>query len=223
MSLWMIAQLIHSRGSSKLSIASHWCAGVVSFCKVMPDQLLIKWFSKTAKMMNGKIRKDLHHLVPCRRLVCYARKQLTTCDRNAIQSSFIHAKSRFRAATISKREFQSTTLVRNNVNEIEIILKQFHDKTIDIQTTQKLLLQNSLSSNRPTSPVNDELLQSFATLDHDRTDRTGFPEVVFGQGKTAKQVASILEDMARNVNEIMSNEDTCSKSTLVSRAILATR
>lgn len=31
----------------------------------------------------------------------------------------------------------------------------------------------------------------FAKIDHDRKRRTGFPEVVFGQGKTTKQVTSI--------------------------------
>ncbi len=31
----------------------------------------------------------------------------------------------------------------------------------------------------------------FARLDHHRADRTGFPEVVFGQGKTPEQIAAI--------------------------------
>ncbi len=33
----------------------------------------------------------------------------------------------------------------------------------------------------------------FATLDHQRALRTGFPEVVFGQGKTAAQIVAIVE------------------------------
>lgn len=40
-------------------------------------------------------------------------------------------------------------------------------------------------------------LENFANLDHHRHKRAGFPEAVFGQGKSPKQVASILDDMAR--------------------------
>lgn len=36
----------------------------------------------------------------------------------------------------------------------------------------------------------------FARVDHHRTYRQGFPEVVFGQGKTADQVAAIAESIA---------------------------
>jgi NCAIR mutase (PurE)-related protein len=60
--------------------------------------------------------------------------------------------------------------------------------------------------------TNEEVLSSFANLDHSRSQRTGFPEAVFGQGKTPQQVAKILDDMARSANE-QSN----------SSAILATR
>ena len=69
-----------------------------------------------------------------------------------------------------------------------------------------------------TSP--EEALQSFANLDHARSGRTGFPEAIFAAGKTASQVASILDDMARYVNDIPPNDKSV---TTVSTAILATR
>lgn len=47
----------------------------------------------------------------------------------------------------------------------------------------------------------DQSLESFANLDHGRSQRTGFPEAVFAEGKTAEQVGKILDDMARNANE----------------------
>ena len=37
----------------------------------------------------------------------------------------------------------------------------------------------------------------FARVDHHRALRTGFPEVVFGQGKTAAQVSAILVELVR--------------------------
>jgi len=68
----------------------------------------------------------------------------------------------------------------------------------------------------------EDSLSQFANLDHGRSMRTGFPEAVFAEGKTPEQVASILDDMARNVNE------SCATSIKggggnTSTAILATR
>jgi NCAIR mutase (PurE)-related protein len=65
----------------------------------------------------------------------------------------------------------------------------------------------------------EETLQSFANLDHGRAMRAGFPEAVFAQGKTSKQVALILDDMALAVNIAIQNGQSDSAST----AILATR
>ncbi|MEM7531203.1 MAG: nickel pincer cofactor biosynthesis protein LarB [Chloroflexota bacterium] len=49
-------------------------------------------------------------------------------------------------------------------------------------------VDNALESLR-TLPFEE---MDFATLDHHRTLRTGFPEVVYAQGKTAEQVAKIM-------------------------------
>jgi NCAIR mutase (PurE)-related protein len=77
----------------------------------------------------------------------------------------------------------------------------------------------SLSSQSP-----DEILSSFANLDHSRVKRAGFPEAVFGQGKTPLQIHSILNSMAKNVNGMI---DTALESdsilTAASSAIIATR
>lgn len=66
----------------------------------------------------------------------------------------------------------------------------------------------------------DEILESFANLDHRRASRTGFPEAVFGQGKTPSQIHAILDSMAQNVNELTdADKSLCTAST----AIIATR
>lgn len=67
----------------------------------------------------------------------------------------------------------------------------------------------------------DELLNSFANLDHTRSSRTGFPEAVFGAGKTPNQIAMILDDMARHFNEQVAERDGSIEN--CERAILATR
>lgn len=82
-------------------------------------------------------------------------------------------------------------------------------------------LIKSLNAN-PSLKTPEETLKSFANLDHTRTRRTGFPEAVFAAGKTPFQVASILDDFARNINEQIeeSKEEFANSS---QGAILATR
>ena len=58
--------------------------------------------------------------------------------------------------------------------------------------------------------------------------RTGFPEAVFGQGKTPSQIHSILNSMAENVNKIMDNDNELANAedtsiSTASKAIIATR
>jgi len=43
----------------------------------------------------------------------------------------------------------------------------------------------------------------YAHIDHHRTLRKGFPEVIFGQGKTAEQIVGILERMMTQENIIL--------------------
>ena len=43
----------------------------------------------------------------------------------------------------------------------------------------------------------------FAHIDHHRTLRKGFPEVIFGEGKTAEQIAGILEKMIVQENTVL--------------------
>ncbi len=51
-------------------------------------------------------------------------------------------------------------------------------------------LQNLNFESRKFEPVDD-----FAKIDHHRTERTGFPEVVFGLGKTPDQIIAIMQVM----------------------------
>lgn len=93
-------------------------------------------------------------------------------------------------------------------SNIASILKRVQDGSLPLFEAENLL-------SRPS----DEALNSFANLDHSRTKRTGFPEAVFAEGKSALQVASILDDMALHVNRrVEAGEETRAE-----RAILATR
>lgn len=43
----------------------------------------------------------------------------------------------------------------------------------------------------------------FAKVDHHRHIRRGFPEVVFGEGKSSRQILSIMKSLARNLSPIL--------------------
>jgi len=44
---------------------------------------------------------------------------------------------------------------------------------------------------------------AYAHIDHHRSLRKGFPEVIFGEGKTADQIAGIMEKMQNQENIIL--------------------
>ena len=87
--------------------------------------------------------------------------------------------TRRRALLIGQK--QSSTLAR--------ILERVQDGTLSPLEAKTLIEE----------PNDKEILQSYADLDHERTKRSGFPEVVFAEGKTPEQVASILDSMAKHV------------------------
>lgn len=67
-----------------------------------------------------------------------------------------------------------------------------------------------------------ERLQSFVRIDHERSHRTGFPEVVFAQGKTSIQVCKILDNMAKYMIQRVVDESN-NQEIVPFSAILATR
>ena len=114
-----------------------------------------------------------------------------------------------------------------NDNELRRILQQVSEGNLSLSESEYLIRRQSdkelLSSrsSESSSPSPEELLKSFADLDHTRSSRTAFPEAVFGPGKTPSQIALILDDMARHFNDKVLESDGRIDSS--QRAILATR
>lgn len=105
------------------------------------------------------------------------------------------------------RKFLSTT-----PTTILGILEDVQSGKLDCQLAESLI--SKLSNSTP-----GDTLRSFANLDHTRSSRTGFPEAVFAEGKTPEQVAKILDDFARSLNEEIKRGELVDSR----RAILATR
>jgi NCAIR mutase (PurE)-related protein len=72
-----------------------------------------------------------------------------------------------------------------NRHQIRALLDQVHDGALTPEAAHERLLQVLRHA-----PFED---LGFARVDHHRALRQGFPEVVFGPGKTAEQVAGIAE------------------------------
>lgn len=79
--------------------------------------------------------------------------------------------------------------MRNDQPLLDVILQQIKDGTISIPEAKKKL-----------APYDD---LGFAKLDHHRAERTGFPEVVYGEGKTADQLVQILGSFKETIPRVL--------------------
>jgi NCAIR mutase (PurE)-related protein len=59
----------------------------------------------------------------------------------------------------------------------------------------------------------------FAQVDHDRAQRQGFPEVVFGQGKTPEQIAAIADAIVRRGHSLLVTRTTSAAYDAVAKSV----
>jgi NCAIR mutase (PurE)-related protein len=85
-----------------------------------------------------------------------------------------------------------------------------------------LKLLESIAEGRVSAENGAEKLQhmayediTYAHIDHHRSLRKGFPEVIFGEGKTADQIAGIMEKMMDQENIILVTRTTQQKADIV--------
>jgi NCAIR mutase (PurE)-related protein len=109
------------------------------------------------------------------------------------------------------RKLEPRRLLSTDTQSLGYILEKVRDGSLQPSQAEELIKKNEVDP--------EDTLKSFANLDHYRARRTGFPEAVFAAGKTPEQVARILDDMARSLNEQI-KKGTATGS---QRAILATR
>ncbi|MEM6452384.1 MAG: nickel pincer cofactor biosynthesis protein LarB [Cyanobacteria bacterium P01_D01_bin.105] len=90
-------------------------------------------------------------------------------------------------------------------------------------------LQTTLKENNSLAPTEKRTLQpedtpykivgDFAKIDHDRARRTGFPEVIWGQDKTAAQIIDIMCAMEEQNSVVMATRVSAVKSAQISDAL----
>lgn len=75
-----------------------------------------------------------------------------------------------------------------------------------LRSLLQAVAQGQLSPDRAFEDLRDlafETVEDFAHIDHHRALRTGFPEVIWGPGKTPEQIAKIMESMRDRASVVM--------------------
>ena len=81
--------------------------------------------------------------------------------------------------------------------EIENILKLVQSGDLDIQNAQIQLTHQLAKSAVAAGDL------GFANLDLEREKRTGFPEVIYGEGKTVEQIIAILNRLMQHTERVL--------------------
>ena len=92
-------------------------------------------------------------------------------------------------------------------NKIKEVLKKLADNSISIDKAEKLL------ENLYFEDID------YAHIDHHRSIRKGFPEVIFGQGKTSAQIIGIMENMMTKDNIILATRVNQNKAKDIQKKI----
>ncbi len=78
------------------------------------------------------------------------------------------------------------------IDKLKLLLEQVQSGQVDVDTALEELRHLPF-----------ENLDGFATLDHHRSLRNGFPEVVFGQGKQPAQIVSIVRRLSEHNDKVL--------------------
>jgi pyridinium-3,5-biscarboxylic acid mononucleotide synthase len=84
---------------------------------------------------------------------------------------------------------------------MERILQLVQSGDMDTEEAKKLLEELAGASSAVGQRIDDSL--GYAQLDVDRAARTGFPEVIFGEGKTAEQIAAIFARLMAQTDRVL--------------------
>lgn len=96
--------------------------------------------------------------------------------------------------------------------DMDQLLKLVHAGDLNPEEAKAHLADLLEAREQARSPVAD---LGFAQLDLDRERRTGFPEVVFGEGKTAEQLCAIFLKLAGHADRVLATRITPDKAELV--------
>lgn len=92
--------------------------------------------------------------------------------------------------------------------DLEKILKRVQTGDLDVEEAKKQIIKEGGAG-----PANLDL--GFAQLDIDREKRTGFPEVIFGEGKTPEQIEAIFRRLMEHTDRVLATRVDAAKAAYV--------
>lgn len=101
--------------------------------------------------------------------------------------------------------------------QMEDILKQLKAGELDIEEAKRQI--GELAQAESDGKVDD---LGFAQLDIEREKRTGFPEVIYGEGKTAEQVVAIFQRLTVHSDRVLATRIDPGKAEAVMAAVAGT-
>lgn len=105
-------------------------------------------------------------------------------------------------------------MAHDNDLDLEQILKQVQTGELDLSEAKRQLEEKA---RREADGKVDDI--GFAQLDLDREKRTGFPEVIYGLGKTAEQLIAIFERLKLHSDRVLATRVDAAKADQVLTAV----
>ncbi|MDF2963579.1 MAG: 1-(5-phosphoribosyl)-5-amino-4-imidazole-carboxylate carboxylase [Paenibacillus sp.] len=102
---------------------------------------------------------------------------------------------------------------------LEAVLKLVRSGDLDISEARKHI-DELMNKNNETGFRIDDL--GFAQLDIDRESRTGFPEVIYGESKTAEQITSIFQRLMQHSGKVLATRVSQDKAAHIRQQIAGT-
>lgn len=111
-------------------------------------------------------------------------------------------------ASVSLRSSQLSTAAGTTTGDLSSLLARVAAGNLSPATAASQLAPLLVSGGAKAEDVG-----GFAKIDHDRRHRVGFPEVIFGDGKSAEQIVDILTAMIREARQANSETTACGSGT----------
>lgn len=105
------------------------------------------------------------------------------------------------------------------MNQLEYILQQLKDGSLDVGEAKRQIAELTQAEALALGQVDD---LGFAQLDVSREKRTGFPEVIYGESKTAEQIVAIFERLTAHSDRVLATRIDAAKAEAVMAAVPGT-
>jgi hypothetical protein len=174
--------------------------GTDRFLKFSASPIFVQVWVATGRK-RGKDPKTT--MAQLRRSVSHIAANVSKCAERFLlpSSSAGSGSSGCRLSTTSRKGTDPPDVVDSSQNFAEILL-QVQDGSLSASQATRTIAASlekqttTLSRKKDDDDADDDPIRAFANLDLRRASRVAFPEAVFAQGKTAQQVAMILDRMA---------------------------